>query len=140
MMRSLFILLLLSQQVNGFVPAPQRKNIPSLLSESKNILDNILDRTTSKNKNEATEKLLMNPLADMSSSVDGAADGTSSGSWSYAEFARTYPNVNNIGIATVKTASADLLAQVAIAHTPVSDIDWERAFLFCAFGATYLGA
>eukprot|EP00984_Skeletonema_dohrnii_P005733 scaffold2026_cov117-Skeletonema_dohrnii-CCMP3373.AAC.6 len=61
-------------------------------------------------------------------------------SWSYAEFAQTYPNVNNIGIATIKTASADLLAQVAIAHTPVSDLDWERAFLFCAFGAVYLGA
>lgn len=82
----------------------------------------------------------MNPLADMSSSVNSLDDTPSSGSWSYAEFARTYPNVNNIGIATVKTASADLLAQVAIAHTPISDIDWERAFLFCAFGAVYLGA
>ncbi len=74
----------------------------------------------------------MDPLADMKE------DDTPS-SWSYAEFAQTYPNVNNIGIATIKTASADLLAQVAIAHTPVSDIDWERAFLFCAFGAIYLG-
>ncbi len=74
----------------------------------------------------------MDPMADMNE------DATPS-SWSYAEFAQTYPNVNNIGIATIKTASADLLAQVAIAHTPVSDIDWERAFLFCAFGAVYLG-
>lgn len=74
----------------------------------------------------------MDPLADMNE------DATPS-SWSYAEFAQTYPNVNNIGIATIKTASADLLAQVAISHTPVSDIDWERAFLFCAFGAVYLG-
>ena len=40
--------------------------------------------------------------------------------WSYGEFAKTYPNVNNIGIATIKTASADLLAQVAIANTPIS--------------------
>ncbi|KAL7441729.1 hypothetical protein ACHAXM_008160 [Skeletonema potamos] len=139
-MRSLLLFLLLNQQVYGFVPAPQRKNIPCLLSESKNIIDNILDKTTSKNKNDAKEKLLMNPLADMSSSVNSLDDTPSSGSWSYAEFARTYPNVNNIGIATVKTASADLLAQVAIAHTPISDIDWERAFLFCAFGAVYLGA
>ena len=135
MMRSLlvFLLLLNHQQANGFVPpASPRKNIPSLLSESKSILDNILDKTKT-SKNESTEKLLMDPLADMN-----AAEDTPS-SWSYAQFAQTYPNVNNIGIATIKTASADLLAQVAIAHTPVSDIDWERAFLFCAFGAVYLG-
>ncbi len=133
MMRSLLVsLLLLNQQANGFVPASPRKRIPSLLSESKSILDNILEKTKT-SKNESTEKLLMDPLADMN-----AADDTSS-SWSYAQFAQTYPNVNNIGIATIKTASADLLAQVAIAHTPVSDIDWERAFLFCAFGAVYLG-
>jgi len=134
MLRSpfLILLLLLNQQANGFVPAPRRKNIPSLLSESKSILDNILDKATS--KNESTDKLLMDPLVDMTTDADDAPS-----SWSYAEFAQTYPNVNNIGIATIKTASADLLAQVAIAHTPVSDIDWERAFLFCAFGAVYLG-
>ena len=129
MMRSLLVfLLLLNQQANGFVPASPRKRIPSLLSQSKSILD-----ITKSSKNESTEKLLMDPLADMN-----AAEDTPS-SWSYAQFAQTYPNVNNIGIATIKTASADLLAQVAIAHTPVSDIDWERAFLFCAFGAVYLG-
>ena len=79
--------------------------------------------------------LLMGDLTE-----DLQIEDTDSSSWSYGEFAKTYPNVNNIGIATIKTASADLLAQVAIAHTPVSDIDWQRAFLFCAFGATYLGA
>lgn len=82
----------------------------------------------------------MDPMADMNSSAGAyASDSASISSWSYAEFAKNYPNVNNIGIATIKTASADLLAQVAIAHTPVADIDWERAFLFCAFGAIYLG-
>ena len=70
-------------------------------------------------------------------SEDAAAAATT---WSYGEFAKAYPNVNNIGIATIKTASADLLAQVVIAQTPISDIDWQRAFLFCAFGALYLGA
>jgi hypothetical protein len=62
-------------------------------------------------------------------------------SWSYKykEFAKTYPNVNNIAIATIKTGSADLLAQVAIAHTPVANIDWDRSLLFCTFGALYSG-
>ena len=80
----------------------------------------------------------MDPMADMKSSAEVYTSDSTAIS-SYAQFAKNYPNVNNIGIATIKTASADLLAQVAIAHTPITDIDWERAFLFCAFGAIYLG-
>ena len=74
----------------------------------------------------------MDPLADMSAEDDVST-------WSYAEFARTYPNVNNIGIATIKTASADLLAQVAIAHTPVSNIDWmgESIFVLCLWSSIF---
>ena len=75
---------------------------------------------------------------DLDETMTSKPSGTAS--WSYGEFAKTYPNVNNIGIATIKTASADLLAQVVIAQTPVSEIDWQRAFLFCVFGALYLGA
>lgn len=65
---------------------------------------------------------------------DGKADGIS-----YGEFAKRYPFVNNVGIATVKTALADLLAQVVIAQTPIADVDVERSLLFCGFGAIYLG-
>lgn len=61
-------------------------------------------------------------------------------SLSYVEFAKTYPFVNNIGIATVKTAAADLLAQTVIAGTSLADVDLQRSFLFCLFGALYLGA
>mmetsp|Transcript_30109 Transcript_30109/g.36787 ORF Transcript_30109/g.36787 Transcript_30109/m.36787 type:complete len:268 (-) Transcript_30109:56-859(-) len=59
--------------------------------------------------------------------------------FSYGQFAREYPFVNNLAIASVKTTAADLLAQVVIAQTPVTDIDWQRSLLFCAFGAIYLG-
>ena len=61
------------------------------------------------------------------------------GSWSYATFAREYPNANNLAIASVKTAFADLVAQVGISHTPISDIDWARTSLFFAFGFFYMG-
>jgi len=60
-------------------------------------------------------------------------------SFNYATFAQEYPFANNVGIATVKTAAADLLAQTVIAHTPLDAIDWQRSLLFCLFGATYLG-
>lgn len=131
---------LLLHQTNGFVPAYRKSSSLLLSSESKNnLLENIFEKTRSKNEQQ-TEKLLMDPMADMNSSEEVyTSDSTVVSSWTYADFAKNYPNVNNIGIATIKTASADLLAQVAIAHTPITDIDWERAFLFCAFGAIYLG-
>ena len=60
--------------------------------------------------------------------------------FSYVDFAQTYPFANNVLIATVKTASADLIAQTVIAQTPLDAVDWQRSLLFCAFGAIYLGA
>ena len=60
--------------------------------------------------------------------------------FAYVEFAKNYPFVNNIGIATAKTAAADLLAQTLIAGTPIAEVDLQRSFLFCLFGALYLGA
>lgn len=141
-------LLLFSQHANGFAPirqqpgqllTQQQNNNRNVIVSPLNIFKNDIEETTTKaNSDDVTQTKLMDPLLDMQTTDD--EDTTTSSSWSYGEFAKTYPNVNNIGIATIKTASADLLAQVAIAHTPVSDIDWQRAFLFGAFGATYLGA
>ena len=70
---------------------------------------------------------------------DALADSTQSAGFSYAQFSKDYPFANNIGIATLKTAAADLVAQVVVAQTPVDAIDWQRSLLFCAFGAIYLG-
>jgi hypothetical protein len=59
--------------------------------------------------------------------------------FSYGEFAKQNPFVNNLGIASTKTLAADLLAQVVIAQTPVADIDWQRSLLFGIFGLVYSG-
>jgi len=96
----------------------------------------VKENSVEANKRSPTK--LMDPLADMQTE-EASRDAEGAG-WSYGEFAKAYPNANNIGIATVKTASADLLAQLAIAHTPVGDLDWQRTLLFAVFGATYLGA
>ncbi|GAX20726.1 hypothetical protein FisN_7Hh036 [Fistulifera solaris] len=64
---------------------------------------------------------------------------TTKASSSYVQFAQTYPFANNILIATTKTAAADFLAQVVIAQTPIAELDLQRSFLFCLFGALYLG-
>ena len=63
-----------------------------------------------------------------------------SGGFSYVEFAKENPFANNLLIATTKTAAADLLAQLVIAQTPIAELDVQRSFLFCLFGAIYLGA
>lgn len=67
--------------------------------------------------------------------VTGSADAD----FSYVAWAKEYPFANNIAIATAKTAAADLLAQLVIAQTPVSELDGSRLLLFAAFGALYLG-
>ena len=76
-----------------------------------------------------------------SASVDNILiEDVQNSSFSYVSFAQNYPFANNILIATTKTAAADLLAQTVIAHTPITEIDLQRSFLFCLFGAFYLGA
>ena len=64
---------------------------------------------------------------------------TADGSFSYVEWAKEYPFANNIGIATAKTAAADLLAQLVIAQVPLGELDYSRLLLFASFGALYLG-
>ena len=56
------------------------------------------------------------------------------------QFAKEYPFLNNFIIASLKTCAADVLAQTAIAHTPILEIDVQRSLLFCAFGGLYSGA
>lgn len=88
------------------------------------------------------EAVATTPKTDNVSKIqDGLNDNdTSSDSFSYVQFAQTYPFVNNLMIATAKTAAADLLAQTVISQTPLMEIDVQRSLLFCLFGCVYLGA
>ncbi len=58
----------------------------------------------------------------------------------YILFAKNFPFANNLVVATVKTTSADLMAQCVVERKSFSDIDWQRNFVFCLFGCGYLGA
>ena len=86
------------------------------------------------------ESRLLAPQED-----DGSGSGSSgeiaaeSTSFSYGTFAKENPFLNNVLIATMKTAAADLLAQIVIGQTPLAEVDLQRSLLFCAFGAIYLG-
>ncbi len=96
--------------------ASQRSRRPCLLGEKRDMFNSHLGQSVSDDIISGDEKNL-----------------------SYGQFAKQYPFANNIAIATMKTALADLIAQVFIAQTPLSEIDYERSLLFCGFGAIYLG-
>jgi len=136
-------------KVNNAVVTTRR--VPFLLSESSTQTE---DKTSPSSDPTATTSVTSSSDVDLCT-IEGSfcdpqdvpintneaelSSAATEGGFSYGDFARNYPFVNNIGIATCKTAAADLLAQTVIAQTPVSDIDWQRSLLFCAFGAIYLG-
>lgn len=107
--------------VQGFVPRSPQKVTPFHIPKI--------------NKLTSSE---IKPLSQLYESRSDVIDSEES-EFSFNSIAQKFPFATNMGIATAKTAAADLLAQVVIAQTPVTDIDWQRSFLFCAFGAIYLG-
>lgn len=57
----------------------------------------------------------------------------------YKSFAHSFPLPNNMMIAALKASTADVFAQLAVAHTALPELDLSRTCLFCAFGALYQG-
>lgn len=57
----------------------------------------------------------------------------------YAAFAKANPLANNLIIATIKTAAADLMVQIVIEKKTPDTVDWQRNAVFCLFGFSYLG-
>jgi hypothetical protein len=53
--------------------------------------------------------------------------------------AQSHPFAFQVGVATVKTMGADLMAQMVVEKKSFSEVDWKRNFLFMIFGAGYLG-
>eukprot|EP00977_Amphora_coffeiformis_P002767 scaffold522_cov168-Amphora_coffeaeformis.AAC.14 len=57
----------------------------------------------------------------------------------YVQFAKDNPFLNNVAIASTKTAAADLLAQTVIGGAPLTELDLQRSLLFFLFGGIYSG-
>ena len=75
-----------------------------------------------------------------SNNLDSDPAETEADDNAYVRFAKKYPFVNNFIIAAIKTCGADIMAQTVIGHTPLAELDLQRALLFCAFGGLYSGA
>ncbi|CAB9505335.1 Mpv17 / PMP22 family [Seminavis robusta] len=144
-MRILLLSALLSSALAFQAPAhPQFRPTALNAQNGPSLLDSITSPFSKTTKDEAavtsTPTLTQKEqLPEMSLEFLDDQEESPSSSFSYATFAQENPFANNIMIATFKTAAADLLAQTVIAQTPLDAIDWQRSFLFCAFGATYLG-
>ena len=57
----------------------------------------------------------------------------------FTQWCAANPIKFGVGVATVKTAAADLLTQKAIEGKAWDSIDWRRNGLFTVFGFAYLG-
>ena len=117
-------------------------SVQSVVSSSSNENESIAESSEIEEARTALERslLLSQSSTDESKLVVNSVETSNDIGWSYARFAKEYPNANNLAIASVKTACADLVAQVAVSHTPLSEIDWARTLLFFAFGFSYMGA
>ena len=125
------VVLVLSGSASGF-----RATLPHTTEHYSRCAGPILKQKTVEKKVDAKLAGVVTPT----SSAGAEAAAADAEGFSYVKFAQTYPFANNVMIATVKTAAADLLAQTVIAQTPLDSIDWERSLLFCLFGALYLGS
>jgi hypothetical protein len=52
---------------------------------------------------------------------------------------KKHPFSFQLGVATVKTSAADLVAQVVAEKKSLSEVDWKRNGIFVVFGFAYLG-
>lgn len=53
--------------------------------------------------------------------------------------AKEHPFLFQLGVATVKTSGADLMAQVVAEGKSLDEVDWKRNGIFVVFGFAYLG-
>ena len=122
---------------NGIFLASQRQSDTRVFQSSKPSQQTLTTTTTTTASKSDIQPIDQFDDNDLASSLQTTTAAVAS--FSYADFAKTYPFANNLLIATTKTAAADLLAQTVISQTPLAEVDLARSFLFCLFGAIYLG-
>jgi hypothetical protein len=95
--------------------------------------------TTASVTKTTTTSPIIDPLPGTAVAINIDEELVPSESFSYGQFAKTYPFWNNVIIATFKTGAADFIAQTVIAQTPITELDVQRTFLFMMFGCIYSG-
>ena len=125
-------------------PLPTPASTAQIAIETKTNSNNTNDINNNNNDNDNVVALIQKAELELMNDSNSAAtiddDDNGNDDNAYIQFAKEYPFVNNFIIASLKTVAADLLAQIVIAQTPISDVDLQRSLLFCIFGGLYSGA
>jgi hypothetical protein len=100
----------------------------------------------------ASRRVYHSTVNSLKTSVDGPAAETvtkvasktppqeaAKSSGALITFMKENPFMFQLGVATVKTSAADLLAQVVAERKSFNEIDWKRNGIFVVFGFAYLG-
>jgi hypothetical protein len=81
------------------------------------------------------QSLKSSPTAESAARVSAeAAAKDASSSW-----VKENPFLFQLGVATVKTSAADLMAQIVAERKSLNEVDWKRNAIFVVFGFAYLG-
>lgn len=78
------------------------------------------------------------PTSQATASTQAITSSGNGGSGIF-DFARKNPFLFQLGVATLKTAGADIMAQMVVEKKSFAEIDWKRHAVFVVFGFTYLG-
>ena len=100
----------------------------------------------------ASRRVYHNSIRSLKASVDGPTTTTATATKTTAgkvvsetvtkessSFAKENPFLFQLGVATVKTSAADLVAQMVAERKSLDQVDWKRNAIFVVFGFAYLG-
>lgn len=85
-------------------------------------------------KASSNAKVAAEKVGENATKTEAASSSSSSSSW-IKENQFTF----QLGVATVKTSAADLLAQIVAEKKSLSEVDLKRNLIFVVFGFAYLG-
>ncbi|KAL3907498.1 MAG: hypothetical protein SGILL_008849 [Bacillariaceae sp.] len=84
----------------------------------------------------ASRRVYHNSFRTMKASVDRSATKVAPPKESWA---KENAFLFQLGVATVKTSAADLVAQIVAERKSLKEVDWKRNAIFVVFGFAYLG-
>jgi electron transfer flavoprotein alpha/beta subunit len=86
-----------------------------------------------------TLKASVDRPATVESAATKVASETIKNKASSSSWAKENPFLFQLGVATVKTSAADLVAQMVAERKSLDEVDWKRNAIFVVFGFAYLG-
>ena len=117
-----------TSSVNRIAFSAGRRVYNSSLKAMKSSLNSTTVESGGKAASEATGESMKKNASKVKESSGGVMS-----------IAKEHPFLFQLGVATVKTSGADLMAQVVAERKSLDEVDWKRNGIFVVFGFAYLG-